>query len=232
MSIAKDNLIDLFEVSSSKRKAAEATRLRAGELSRRERIAGVRSLGTARTVPKGELVFKEGEKAEFFYKVVSGVVRTYTILDDGRRIIDDFHFAGDILGVDPGLAYRFSAMSVCDSALMTYRRSDLDEIVDSDSELRRDIVSSLVVSAGRAQDHLLLLGRRTARERILAFLSGMSQRVSRSKTSNLHMQRSDIADFLGLSRETVSRTLTQLESDGIVEVKHSRQVSVKADWIP
>jgi CRP/FNR family nitrogen fixation transcriptional regulator len=163
-------------------------------------------------VPKGDKVFNEGEKADFFYKVVSGVVRTYTVLNDGRRIIDDFHFVDDILGLGPDVHHRFSAASVCDAVVTPFRRSDLRRILDCDKELGRQVQSALVVSLGRAQDHLVLLGLRTARERIQAFMGSIAQRASRSRIGRLQIPQSDIADYLGLSRETVSRALTSLNA--------------------
>jgi CRP/FNR family nitrogen fixation transcriptional regulator len=166
-----------------------------------------------RRVPKGEKVFKEGDKADFFYIVASGVVRTYTVLSDGRRIIDDFHFADDILGLDPGAQHRFSAASVCDSVVSSFRRSDLDRVLECDKELGRRVQSSLLVSLGRAQDHVVLMGLRTAREKIEAFLGTMAERASRGRTPKLRIQQSDIADHLGLSRETVSRALSLMVSN-------------------
>jgi CRP/FNR family nitrogen fixation transcriptional regulator len=170
---------------------------------------GQRLPGSLRKVRKGGNVFEEGEKAEFYYRVVSGVVRTYMVLKDGRRIIDDFHFAGDILGFAPEADHRLSAATICDTVVVVLRRSDSEGTQDS----RRQAHSSLVVALGRAQDHLVLLMLKTPRQRVEAFLGMITQRASRSGIANLGIPQSDIADYLGLSRETVSRTLTQLECD-------------------
>ena len=163
-------------------------------------------------VPKGETVFKEGDKADLFYIVASGVVRTYTVSNDGRRIIDNFHFADDILGLNAGAQHRFYAASVCDSVVAGIRRSDLDKVIGCDKELGRRVQSSLLVSLGRAQDHAVLMGLSTAREKIEAFLGAMAERASRSGTPKLQLRQSDIADYLGLSRETVSRVLSTLNA--------------------
>ena len=205
MSMANGNPINLFDASISKRPTSH-------DAPPSQQAGGSRLGSPPRTVLKGEKVFKEGEKADFLYKVASGVVRTYTVLNDGRRVIDDFHFADDILGVDPGAQHRFSATSVCDAVVTSFRRSDLDRILDSDKELSRQVQSSLVVSLGRAQDHLVIMGLRTPRERIQAFLNSMAERASRSRIPKLQIQQSDIADYLGLSRETVSRAMTSLKS--------------------
>jgi CRP/FNR family nitrogen fixation transcriptional regulator len=110
---------------------------------------GLQLGGMPRTVPKGETVFKEGDRADLFYIVASGVVRTYTVLSDGRRIIDDFHFTDEILGLNPGAQHRFYAASACDSVVAGFRRSDLDKIMGCDKELGRRVHSSLLVRLGR-----------------------------------------------------------------------------------
>jgi CRP/FNR family nitrogen fixation transcriptional regulator len=138
------------------------------------------------------------------------------VLNDGRRIIDDFHFAGDILGLASGEQHRFSATSVCDTVVALFRRSDLDRMQDPSRQVR----SSLVVSLRRAQDHLVLLGLRTARERVQAFLGMIAQRASRSRIPKLQIPQADIADYLGLSRETVSRALTQVECDRPIDARN------------
>jgi len=206
LSIVKDKPINLFEACISKRPTSHGA-------PPSQQAGGSRLGRPRRAVPKGENVFKEGDNADVYYKVASGVVRTYTVLNDGRRIIDAFHFADDILGLDPGTQHRFSATSVCDVVVTSFVRSDLDRILDSDKELSRQVQSSLVVSLGRAQDHLVLLGLRTPREKIQAFMGSIAQRASRSRIPKLQIQQSDIADYLGLSRETVSRTLAQLKCD-------------------
>src|SRR5438128_2569307 len=91
---------------------------------------GPRLAGSLRQVRKGESVFEEGEKAEFYYRVVSGAVRTYMFLKDGRRIIDDFHFAGDILGFAPEAHHRLSAASICDTVVVVLRRPGSEAIQD------------------------------------------------------------------------------------------------------
>jgi CRP/FNR family nitrogen fixation transcriptional regulator len=218
LSIVNSNLTDLFNASNSKRSPS-------CDVSSSQQAVGLRLGGVPRRVPKGEKVFKEGDKANFFYVVASGVVRTYTVLSDGRRIIDDFHFADDILGLDSDAQHRFSADSVCDAVVTRFRRSDLNRILDCDNELCRQVQSSLLVSLGRAQDHLALLGLRPARERVQVFLGSMAERASRRGTPKLRIQQSDVADYLGLSRETVSRVLTTLKA--IEPSKQARRPSIR-----
>jgi len=170
-------------------------------------------------VARHQKIFAEGEAADHFYQVVSGVARTYAILNDGRRIIDGFHLAGDIFGLESHAQYRHSANGIDDVTVLSFRRCDLDMLSASNSELGKKLRSSLIATLARAQDHRLLLGRKTAAEKIAGFLVEIAQRASKSNTGKLPMQQADIADYLGLSRETVSRVLSNLSSHGIVEVK-------------
>ena len=168
---------------------------------------------------KGQKIFSEGQTADFFYKVIAGVVRTYTILDDGRRQIAGFHLAGDIFGLETGALHRFSASGLCDVTVIAFKRTDLTILLASNTVFRAELLSSLMSSLERAQNQVLLMSRKTAREKIAQFLLDLAHRASKSKTANLPMRRSDIADFLGLSRETVCRALAQLTCDGLIEVK-------------
>ncbi len=170
-------------------------------------------------VIKGQKIFSEGEAANYFYKVVRGVVRTYTILDEGRRQIAGFHWPGDILGLETGARHRFSASGLCDVTVTAFKRAELDIVLASDTALRAQVLSSLMSSLERVQNQVLMMGRKTARAKIAEFLLDFAHRASTSKNADLPVRRSDIADFLGLSRETVSRALTQLACDGIIEVK-------------
>jgi CRP/FNR family nitrogen fixation transcriptional regulator len=185
--------------------------------SRQRNIA--EAAGTPRTLVKGQKIFSEGQAANFFYKVATGVVRTYTILEDGRRQITGFHLEGDILGLEAGSRHRFSASGLCDVTVIAFKRSDLNLLLATDTAFRAEILSSLLASLEHAQNQVLLMGRKSAREKVAQFLLDLAHRASKSKTSDLPMRRSDIADFLGMSRETASRALTQRTCDGVIRTK-------------
>lgn len=172
--------------------------------------------GMARKLSKGETVFAEGDPTSFYYRVVSGSIRSYTLTSDGRRQIDAFHLPGDIFGLGTGNEHRVSTEAICRSSVIAYRRTDIDSL--SESGLVRALMSALE----RAQDHALLLGRKSAVERIAIFLLDMAERMPDSRF-DLPMSRADIGDYLGLSIETVSRSLTQLERDGLIEIPHGRR---------
>jgi CRP/FNR family nitrogen fixation transcriptional regulator len=177
-----------------------------------------KSAGVARVLSKGEEVFAEGDIADFFYKVVSGTVRTYKLLSDGRRQIDEFHLAGDIFGLETGEEHRFSADAVDTAKIVAFRRRRFETLAHDDPALGDQVMSSMMRSLERAHDHMMLLGRKTAQEKVATFLLDMAQRVSKEDRFELPMQRTDIADHLGLTIETVSRTLTQFARDGFIKL--------------
>lgn len=183
-----------------------------------------------RRLSKNEELFAEGDAANFFYKVVSGAVRTCKLLDDGRRQINAFHLAGDIFGLECGAEHRFSAEAAGENTcVVVYRRSALETQAWADGEFGRQIVSAMMRSLERAQDHMVLLGRKSAMEKIASFLLDMSARTAENGCVQLPMSRSDIADHLGVTIETVSRSLTQLEREGIIGLPAKRRTIVLRD---
>lgn len=184
-----------------------------------------RAMGSARSHRKDEEVYGEGDKASWYFRVVSGVVRTCKILSDGRRQIDAFHVAGDIFGIERGETYRCSAEAVGEATVIAYRRCSLETLAACDGALARQVVATTLLSLERAQDHMILLGRKSAAEKVATFLLAMAERVHEDAIE-LPMSRSDIADYLGLTIETVSRTLTQLERDAVIALPTARRTIV------
>ena len=174
--------------------------------------------GVSLRLAKGEELFAEGETAEYFYKIISGTVRTYKLLSDGRRQIDAFHLAGDIFGIEAGAEHRFSAEAVGNATVVAYRRSGLDRLTREHPGFGQQVMSSMMRSLERAQDHMLLLGRKTAQEKIATFLLDLAERLHEHDHFELPMLRSDIADHLGLTIETVSRMLAELARKGLIEL--------------
>lgn len=187
--------------------------------------------GTAprRRFEADEEVYAEGDRAAHFYKVTSGTVRTYKLLDDGRRQIAGFHFPGDIFGVEAGEEHRFGAEAVTGTTLIVYRRGERDALARDGGVLAREVVASVMRTLERAQDHMMLLGRKSAKERIASFLLGLADRTEAVSAVELPMSRADIADHLGLTVESVSRSLTQLERAGVIELPAHRRTVVLRD---
>lgn len=182
-----------------------------------------KSAGLRRTLARGEALFAQGDTAENFYKVVSGMVRTYKLLSDGRRQIDEFHLAGDIFGLETGKQHRFSAEAVDDAIVIAFHRRRFEKFANEDQVLGDEVMTSAMRSLERAHDHMMLLGRKTAQEKIVTFLLDLAKRMPGDKCFKLLMLRSDIADHLGLTIETVSRTLTQLDGDGLIKITPARR---------
>lgn len=183
-------------------------------------------LRTIRAFTKDEEIFMEGDKAIFVYKVVSGGVRTCKLLNDGRRQIAAFHLPGDFFGIEAGQEHRFTAEALGDTKVIIYRRRGLD-VVSGGEALSQEFMTAVMRALECAQAHMLLLGRKSAQEKIAAFLLDLAERELDHGHIALPMARIDIADYLGLTIETVSRTLTHLERQGIIELSaHRRAIAL------
>lgn len=178
----------------------------------------IQPAGTRRSFAKGEELFAEGEAADFFYKVVSGTVRVCKLLSDGRRQIEAFQLPGEIFGLESGPEHRFTAEAVEGTVVLAFRRSRFASLMHENPAFGDQLMSSVIQSLERAQEHMVLLGRKTAQEKIATFLLDMSRRLSKGNQVELPMQRTDIADHLGLTIETVSRTLSQMVRDGLIKL--------------
>ena len=186
--------------------------------------------GTPLGLRKGKELFAEGDAAECFYKVVSGAIRSYKLLSDGRRQIDAFHLPGDIFGLEAGEEHRFSAEAVGDATVVAFRRSRLPALIAEDAAFREQVMTAMLRSLERAQDHMLLLGRKTAQEKVASFLLEMAERIADDEPAfDLPMLRTDIADHLGLTIETVSRTLNQFDRDGLIRLPAASRSVVLRD---
>jgi CRP/FNR family transcriptional regulator, nitrogen fixation regulation protein len=158
--------------------------------------------------------------------VISGTVRTYKVLVDGRRQIGAFHVCGDVFGFETGAEHTFSAEAITDCKIAVIKRSALMAVAARDNEVARHMWALTARELQRVQAHMLLLIQ-SAQERVVTFLLEMAERVSVRGTVELTMTRQDIADYLGLTIETVSRTLTQLEKTAAIEVSSSRRIVLR-----
>lgn len=172
-------------------------------------------------------IYEEGDAARSFYKVVSGVVRTCQFLSDGRRQIDAFHLPGDVFGFESGAQHRLSAEAVADCTVVAYRRRGMDTMMAADDGMARQFFAYAMTCLAQTREHCLLLGRGSAAQKIAAFLLEMAERGASDTVVELPMSRQDIADYLGLTIETVSRTLSQMERDGVIALPTTRRVVLK-----
>lgn len=168
------------------------------------------------TYKKGTEVYGEKEPADYVYQVKSGAVRSYKLLSDGRRQIGAFHLAGDIFGLENGSEHRFTAEAIVDTTVQLVKRQSLELVAESDAMVARNLLSMTTINLQHAEDHMLLLGRKTSLERVAAFLLEMDKRLTASEVMALPMSRRDIADYLGLTLETVSRAISHLHDLGVL----------------
>ena len=183
-------------------------------------------MGAPMAYPRNSEIYGENEPAEYLYKVVSGTVRTYKVLADGRRQIGAFYLPGDIFGLETGDEHAFSAEAISDSKVLVIKRSALVSLAERDNGIARQLWTLTANELRRVQDHILLLIK-TAHERVAGFLLEMAQRVCVNNAIELPMSRQDIADYLGLTIETVSRTFTHLENIAAIEVPSSRRIVLR-----
>jgi CRP/FNR family nitrogen fixation transcriptional regulator len=167
------------------------------------------------TYRKGTEIFGEKEPAVYVYQVKLGAVRSYKLLADGRRQIGAFHLPGDIFGLENGDEHRFTAEAVVETIVRLIKRETLQLMAGSDAVILHKLLSMTIRNLEHAENHMLLLGRKTAAEKVAAFLLEMDRRTGVDKMLLLPMSRRDIADYLGLTFETVSRALSQLRKAGV-----------------
>jgi CRP-like cAMP-binding protein len=184
--------------------------------------------GAVMSFERNAEIFGEGEEAEYFYQVVNGAVRTYKVLEDGRRQIGAFYLPGDVFGLEAGDAHAFSAEAIGRSSVRVAKRSVILSMAARDGELGQALWTAAAGGMRAAQEHMLVLGRKNAEERVATFLLDILRREDNREVIELPMSRQDIADYLGLTIETISRTMTLLESEAAIELPSARRVVVRS----
>ena len=198
--------------------------LEAEELRRLAEILTNMKVETAHTL------FSEGDRADMLFNVTSGTMKLYKLLPDGRRQITGFLLPGDFLGLSVNDTYAYSAEAVTAATLCRFPRRRLEALLEEYPKMQRRLFAMASNELAAAQDQMLLLGRKNAKERIASFLLLLSQRAVRRgfKDNPVHvpMSRSDIADYLGLTTETVSRTFTQLKTSNVIALLEGGKVRI------
>lgn len=168
----------------------------------------------------GSEIYAQGEKVASHYQIEFGAVRIYRLLADGRRQITAFHLAGEMFGFEADLAHHFFAEAIVTTGLRTFRPvAGLDR--------SRELLPLALRCMVRAQEHLLVVGRQTAIERIAAFLVDMADRQGELAQIELPMSRQDIGDYLGLTIETVSRVLSRLRDKDVLRFHGLRSLEIR-----
>ncbi|BAV47064.1 regulatory protein crp [Mesorhizobium loti] len=169
--------------------------------------------------PAGAEIYAQGEKAGAFYQVEFGAVRIYRLLADGRRQISAFHLAGETFGFEADSTHHFFAEAINATGVRVFRLA-------TGTDMSRQLLPLALKGLTRAQEHLLVLGRQSAIERVAAFLVDMAERQGGLRQMELPMSRMDIGDYLGLTIETVSRVFTRLKDKGVIRLLNLRSIEI------
>ena len=191
----------------------------------------LRELGKVTTevsLRKAGTLFYEQDESTYLFNVITGVVCLSKLLVDGRRQITGLLFPGDFLGLSVAGVYAYTAEALTDMTLCRFERTQLTRLLDRFPNLEHRLLELASNELVQAQDHMVLLGRKTAVERVSFMLVKLSERIGRHDNGGcdleLPMGRADLADYLGLTTETVSRTITRLRNDGLLETRGGRSV--------
>lgn len=187
---------------------------------------GLELPGVSMPFLRNEEIYGQDEPADFVYRVVSGTVRTCRQLADGRRQVEAFHLPGDVFGFEGGDVHYSSAEAVVDCEVVLVRRSAVEVAARCDGAAARALWALATADLERSRRLTLTLARKGATERLASFLLSMASRAG-SAALDLTMSRSDLADHLGLTIETVSRTFTQLERSGVIGLPTPRRVVLR-----
>lgn len=183
-----------------------------------------------RDLTPGQGLFDEEDKADFAYNLVEGTIRLYKLLPDGRRQITGFAIPGDFLGLASRGHYAYSAEAVSGAALCRFKLTDLQKLFKQFPAMEHRVLAIANDELAAAQDQMLLLGRKTPMEKVTSFLLTLSKRLERvgrpHDQLSLAMTRADIADFLGLTVETVSRTFSKLRAGKMIGLPTPDQVQI------
>jgi CRP/FNR family transcriptional regulator, nitrogen fixation regulation protein len=178
--------------------------------------------------PRRMEIVHEDEAADRLYKIVSGTVCTYKILSDGRRQIGSFYLPGDVFGLESAEEHTLAAEAITNVKLLIIKKSTLTDLAKQSAAMTYELLQLTARELARAQGRVLLLSSKSAQERVVGFLFEMSKRASSAEnTVELPMSRQDIADYLGLTIETVSRALWALENSGAIEILSRRHIAFR-----
>jgi CRP/FNR family nitrogen fixation transcriptional regulator len=183
------------------------------------------TLGARIDFDRNAEIFAQDERADFVYRVVRGVVRTARLSDDGRRQVGGFHQAGDLIGLEDGERRLFAAEALTDCTVLAIRRRSLEAAAERNGSVARLLWTAGTRRLREMQDHLVQVGRKSALERVATVLSSFAEHQGCDEVV-LAMSRQDIADYLNLTIETVSRMLSQLKADNVISLVGLRRMRV------
>jgi len=181
----------------------------------------------------GEELIGESTEVTAYANVMRGVIKLTKSLDDGRQQVVGLQFAPDFLGRPFNTESQLSADAASDVDLCRIPRAALERLINENPQLERRLLLQTLRELDEARDWMMTLGRKTAAEKVASFLYLIATHIdpsvdagARAARFDLPLSRSDVADFLGLTIETVSRQLTRLRQDGVVEIVGHRHVDI------
>ncbi len=190
-------------------------------------FAALERIGVRRSFTRDQEINAEGDSSDSWYKVVSGTVRVSKLLADGRRHIAEFCFAGDCFGLDTASQRGFSAEAVGDVVVTRYSRRATERLISENAQLARCLYDMTLRDLAHAQTHMMMLGRMTAPERVASFLLELSERREARSAVDVPMSRTDIADYLGLTIETVCRVMSAFKRDGTIGIPTPHRIELR-----
>jgi len=188
-------------------------------------MAALDHVGAVITLQRDETLFLGGDKADCYFKVLKGAVRSSKVLDDGRRHIGDFYLIGDFIGLDAGETHGAAAEAIGETVLIRYARRNVDALAAEQPRVAQSLIELMRARLIAARERMVLLGHMTAMERIAAFLLGLAGRAEDGRI-DLPMTRTDIGDYLGLTMETVSRAFSKLKTGGIIVQRSMHELAL------
>jgi CRP/FNR family transcriptional regulator len=194
-------------------------------------LATFKNLGRTVNLPAGKTLFHEGDSVTRVFTLTTGTLKLYNLLEDGRRQVTGFVYPGDFLGICMDEEHAFSAEAVENAQLCWFPRARFDGFVDEHSPMERELYRMAAHELASAHRQMVLLGRKTATERLATFLlllAGRDQALAGPSCNlvRLPMSRSDIADYLGLTKETVSRVLSTFRRDRLIRLRATNQIEI------
>ena len=194
-------------------------------------LANLKNLGWTLKLAPGQALFHEGDPATRVFTLTKGTLKLYKLLADGRRQVTGFMHPGDFLGISVDDEHAFSAEALENAQLCWFPRNRFDDFVEEHASMERELYRMAAHELAAAQRQLVLLGRKTATERLASFLLVLAPRVegaagTRTDVVRLPMSRLDIADYLGLTKETVSRVLSALKRDRVIRLQALDRVEI------
>lgn len=197
---------------------------------RTEDLGRLAASRTHQSLAAGETLLEEGEPATHLFNMIEGAVKVFKLMPDGRRQITGFLFAGDLLGLAFNDTYTYSAEAITPVKLCRFPRRQLERLLDEFPRMEKRLLAMASNELAVAQEQMMLLGRKTAHERVASFLLTLARREARAgrdgERLSLPMTRTDVADYLGLTTETASRVFTSLKKQGYIALEAAATVVI------